>query len=277
MALSAKEMKSLKQTAKELRQDIVQTTVWAGGAHIGAALSIVEMLTIIYFKHAHLDSKNPQWEDRDRIVVSKGHAGVGVAPTLAKVGFFDRELLKDFNHFNSPFGMHLDSLKVPGLDASTGSLGHGLAQSVGMAWGSRFLKKDWKTYCILGDGECNEGSVWESAMAAGHFKLNNLIAFVDRNGLMMDGTTEQVMKLEPLPDKFRAFGWNVHVVDGHDFNALNDVIEAAWSQKDRPTMVIANTVKGKGVDFMENEIKWHYGSMDSALADKALASIEASA
>ncbi len=274
MPLTGKELSALQQRAKKLRKDIVDTTVWAGGAHIGGANSIVDILNILYFKYARVDTKNPQWADRDRIIVSKGHAGVGVAAVLAEKGFYKKELLKTFNHFMSPFGMHLDCHRVPGLDVSTGSLGHGLAQGVGLAWGARFQGKDWKTFVILGDGECNEGSVWEAAMSASQFKLDNLITIVDRNGLMMDGTTEQVMGLEPFDKKWEAFGFKVRIIDGHDFTQLADALDFALENKGGPVVIIANTVKGKGVDFIENDVRWHYGSMDSALAKKAMESID---
>jgi transketolase len=169
--------------------------------------------------------------------------------------------------------MHLDGLKVPGVDASTGSLGHGLSMAVGMAMGARFQGKSWLTYCLLGDGECDEGSVWEAAMAAHHHKIDNLITFVDRNHLMIDGPTEEVMSLEPLGDKWRAFGWNVREIDGHDYAQIGEAIEAAQRAKGTPVVIIANTVKGKGVDFMENKVQWHYGSVDSDLAARAKASI----
>lgn len=274
MALTAKELASLKERAKKLRKDMVDTTVWAGGAHIGGAMSITDILNILYFKYVNVDPKNPQWPDRDRVIVSKGHAGVGVAPVLAEKGFFKKELLKEFNHFMSPFGMHLDCHRVPGLDVSTGSLGHGLPQGVGLAWGARHQGKSWRTYVVLGDGECNEGSVWEAAMAAAQFKLSNLVTFVDRNGLMMDGTTEQVMGLEPFAKKWEAFGFVVKEIDGHDYQQLADAIEFAHGYTQGPVVIIAKTVKGKGIDFIENDVRWHYGSMDSALAKKARDSID---
>jgi transketolase len=170
--------------------------------------------------------------------------------------------------------MHLDSLKVKGVDASTGSLGHGLPMAVGMALGARVQKQSWLTYCILGDGECNEGSIWEAAMAASQFKLTNLITFVDRNKLMIDGPTEEVMGLEPFADKWKAFGFIVKEVDGHSFSELSAAIESAQSEKKGPVVIIANTFKGKGVDFMENQVKWHYGGLDTELVETAKASVD---
>jgi transketolase len=272
--LTEQEIRDLKKRAKSLRLDVIDTTVWAGGAHIGGALSCADILVALYFKYARINPADPDWADRDRVVLSKGHSGVGFAPVLAARGFFDREQLKEFNHFKSPFGMHLDSRKVRGVDASTGSLGHGLSIAVGLGLGARLQKKSWLTYCILGDGECNEGSVWEAAMAAHHFGLTNVITFVDRNGLMIDGKTETIMALEPFADKWRAFGWIVREIDGHDFRQIGDAIEYAQQEKSGPVVIIARTVKGKGVDFMEGQVKWHYGSMDSALAAKAKQSVE---
>ncbi|MCU0821130.1 MAG: transketolase [Spirochaetes bacterium] len=273
MPITDQEIKDLKQKAKEIRLDIIDTTVWAGGAHIGGAMSMVEILTLLYFKYLNIDPARPDWADRDRLVLSKGHGGVGIAPVLAKRGYYEKELLKQFNHFKSPFGMHLDSLKVKGVDTSTGSLGHGLSMAVGLAIGARMQNKPWLTYCVLGDGECNEGSVWEAAMSASHFKVTNLITIVDRNSLMIDGPTEKIMALEPFPDKWKAFGFIVREVDGHDYKALSGAIDYAQKEKSAPVVIIAKTIKGKGVDFMENEFKWHYGSIDSALAEKAKASV----
>ena len=274
MPLSPDEIRSLQAKAKELRSLMIDVTVWSGGAHIGGSLSAADLLTALYYKYLRIRPEEPDWADRDRFVLSKGHGGVGLASVLADRGYFSKELLRQFNHFKSPFGMHLDSLKVPGVDASTGSLGHGLSMAVGMAMGARFQGKSWLTYCLLGDGECDEGSVWEAAMAAHHHKVDNLITFVDRNRLMIDGPTEDVMALEPLADKWRAFGWSVREIDGHDYAQIGEAIEAAQQAKGTPLVIIANTVKGKGVDFMENKVQWHYGSVDSDLAAKAKASIE---
>jgi transketolase len=170
--------------------------------------------------------------------------------------------------------MHLDGNKVHGVDASTGSLGHGLSMALGMALGARVQGRTWRTYCILGDGECNEGSVWEAAMAASHFKAVNLTTFVDRNRLMIDGPTEEVMGLEPLADKWRAFGFEVREVDGHDFAALAESIDFSRTYTDAPVVIIAHTIKGKGVDFMENDVRWHYGGLDTDLIAKAKASVD---
>ncbi len=274
MPLTKEERQKLYAQAKQLRKDIVDVTNWAGGAHIGGGLSVIDILTILYFKYLNINPKDPCWEDRDRLILSKGHAAVAYAPVLARRGFFDVEQLKTFNKFKSPFGMHPDSCKVCGCDASTGSLGHGLSMVVGMALGARVLGKALKVYCVLGDGECNEGTVWEAMMAAAQFKLTNLITIIDRNGLMIDGPTEKVMGIEPLEEKLAAFGMEVVNVDGHDMDALSEGIDKALAAQAKPVAILANTVKGKGVDFMENQVPWHYGSVDAALKEKAHASIE---
>lgn len=274
MPVTDTELAALKKAAHQLRNDIIDVTYWAGGAHIGGAMSMTEIMVILYHKYLNINPADPQWADRDRVVLSKGHGGVGYASLLARKGYFDFEQLKEFNKFMSPFGMHLDCLKVRGVDVSTGSLGHGLPIAAGMALGARTQKKTWRTYCILGDGECNEGSNWEAAMAINHYKLTNLITFVDRNKLMIDGTTEQIMGLEPFADKWRAFGFNVIEADGHDFVKLGDAIDAAQAETAAPTVIIAHTVKGKGVDFMENQVKWHYGGLDTDTRDKAKESVD---
>ncbi len=276
MPITESEISSLKEQARNIRHDIIDTTVWSGGAHIGGALSMVEIMTILYFKYLNIKPDNPQWEDRDRVVLSKGHGGVGYAPVLAAKGYFHRDELKEFNHFMSKFGMHLDSLKVRGVDVSTGSLGHGLPMAVGLALGARLQKKSWKTYCILGDGECNEGTVWEAAMSAAHFKVTNMVTFVDRNRMMIDGPTESVMALEPFTDKWKSFGFIVKDIDGHDFKALAETIDFAHQEQSAPVVIICHTKKGKGVDFMEDQVKWHYGSIDSDLAEKAHESVSRS-
>lgn len=273
MPIAPNEKQMLLDTARDLRLTIVDVMAWSGGAHIGGSLSIVDILTILYFKYLKVDPKNPKWEDRDRFILSKGHTAAGYIPALAKKGFFPTEELKSFNHFGSPFAMHPDSNKVIGCDASTGSLGHGLSMAAGLGLGARYLGKNYKTVCLMGDGECCEGSVWEAAMSIAHFKLCNVIPVVDRNRLMIDGFTEDIMALEPFADKWRAFGFEVIEIDGHNFDQLDSAFEKAWAATDKPVMILANTVKGKGIDFMENNVVYHYASGDSAVCEKAKASI----
>jgi len=274
MPLSKEEKTRLEKKAHELRLLSLETVIWAGSGHIGGALSAMDIMTILHHKYMKLDPKRPDWAERDRFICSKGHVGVGYSPVLADLGYFDRELLKDYNHTGSSLGMHLDSTKVPGVEASTGSLGHGLAVGLGMCLGARVQKQLWKTFVLLGDGECDEGAVWESAMAAPFFKATNLIAIVDRNKCMIDGPTEKVMALEPFADKWRAFGWEVLEVNGHDFDALAAAFEKALAAKDKPVVIIADTVKGEGIDFIEGDYKWHYGSFDADKAAKARMSLE---
>ena len=273
MALSPQEKQRLKDIARELRLTVIDVMAWSGGAHVGGSLSIIDILTILYFKYLDVNPADPQWDERDRFILSKGHAAAGLIPVLAKRGFFPEETLKTFNHFGSPFAMHPDSNKVIGCDASAGSLGHGLSMAVGMALGARQRKMPWKTVCLMGDGECCEGSIWEAAMSAPHFKLGNLIGIVDRNRFMIDGETEDVMPLEPFADKWRAFGWEVVEVDGHDFDQLDEALARAWVATDVPVLILAHTIKGKGVDFMENNVVYHYASADSELCARAKASI----
>ena len=273
MPLTEQELADLRRTAAKIRRDIADVTGWSGGAHIGGALSMADILTLLYWRHMNIDPAHPNWEDRDRFVLSKGHGGVGHAVVLANRGYFPMEELKSFNETGSKLGMHLDSHKAVGCEVSTGSMGHGLCQAVGLALGARVLKKDWRVFCVVGDGESNEGSIWEAAMSAAHYKLGNLVGFLDRNHLMIDGETETVMALEPLADKWAAFGWETRVVDGHDLAALSGAIEHALDFKKGPVMLVCDTVKGKGVDFMENKAAWHYGGLGAELVSKAKASI----
>ena len=273
MPITEAEKIELSNRAKELRLKIVDVMVYSGGAHVGGSLSIAELLTMLYFKYLRIDPENPGWEDRDRFILSKGHAAAGYIPELALRGYFPVEELKTFNHFGSPFAMHPDCNKIRGCDASAGSLGHGLSMAVGLGLGARYLKKTYKTVCLLGDGECCEGSVWGAAMSLAHFKLDNVVTIVDRNRLMIDGFTEDVMSLEPFSDKWRAFGFDVIEIDGHDIDAIASALDRAWAANGKPVLILANTVKGKGVDFMENDVKWHYGSADSELAQRARESV----
>jgi len=273
MPLDGAELKRLQDKAKTIREDIVYVTEKCGGSHIGGAMSQTDVMVALYYKFMKIDPKNPTWEERDRFILSKGHGGVGHAVVLADAGYYEKSLLDDFNKTGSPFGMHLDAKKVKGVDTSTGSLGHGLPIAVGMSLGARLQKQDWHTYVMLGDGECNEGSNWEAAMSAAHYKITNMTVIVDRNMLMIDGPTEDVMGLEPFNGKWEAFGFRVIEIDGHDYNQICDAIEQSHAETEKPVVIIAKTKKGKGIDFMEDKASWHYAGLDSEMAKKCLESI----
>ena len=273
MSLAAEELKRLKEIALRIREGIIEVTYTCGGAHIGGALSQTDLMVALYYKYMKIDPKKPLLDNRDRFILSKGHGGVGHAVILGDLGFFPKEELQDFNKTGSPFGMHLDCLKVKGVDASTGSLGHGLSIGIGMAMGAKLLGQKWHTWVLLGDGELHGGPNWESAMSAAHFGLTNLTAIVDRNRLCIDGDTEDIMALEPIGDKWEAFGWKTLQINGHDYEQICDAIEAAQAEKKKPVVIIADTVKGKGVDFMEGVSGWHYGGLDEQNRDNALASV----
>ena len=274
MPLSKTEWLALEKKANELRNLCLDTTFWAGSGHIGGGMSVMDIMTVLYHKYLNIKVDDPQWEDRDRFIMSKGHAGIACAPVLVDKGFNDPEQLKTFNLTNSKMGIHLDSNKVIGVDASTGSLGHGLSIALGTGLAARVLGKDYKTYCVLGDGECDEGSNWEAAMAMAQFKVTNVISFVDRNKCMIDGRTEDVMGLEPFADKWRAFGFIVKEVDGHNLSELCDAIDFALGQDEAPVMIIANTIKGAGIDYMADDYHWHYGAIDEPHYKDAKASLE---
>jgi transketolase len=273
MSLTKQEWVRLEDKANDLRNLTLQTTFWAGSGHVGGSFSAIDMLTALYYKYMKFDPKNPDDPDRDRCVVSKGHIGIALASMFADLGLIAKEDLKTFNHTGSKLGMHLDSNKVKGLDTSTGSLGHGSALALGLALAARLDKKNHKVYLLLGDGECNEGSVWEAAMATAHFKTTNLITIVDRNHNMIDGNTEDVMALEPFADKWKAFGFDVKVINGHRFDEISEAIEYAQNAKDKPVCIISDTVKGAGISFMAGNYKWHYGAIDEEKFNSAKADL----
>lgn len=265
----------LQNKATDMRIEIIKLMAIAGGGHVGGALSMIDILVVLYNHVLNIDPANPQWEERDRFILSKGHGSLAFCPVLANAGFFPKEELSNFNQLDSKFGMHPDMHKVPGVEMSTGSLGHGLPVSVGVALSARLDNAKWRVYCFLGDGECNEGSIWEAAMSASHYKLGNLIAIVDRNGFTIDGPTEKIMSLEPFAKKWEAFGWNTIEIDGHNFEQIIDTFEKLPpAHTDKPTVIIAKTIKGKGVSFMENQSSWHYGGLDAKKEEAAIHEIE---
>ncbi|MGN1042116.1 MAG: transketolase [Christensenellales bacterium] len=272
MVLTKGEWLRLEEKANELRNLTLKTTHWAGGGHIGGCFSAIDIMTALYYKYLNFDPKNPTAPDRDRFIISKGHIGLAIASTFADLGLINKEDLKGFNSTGSKLAVHLDSKKVPGLEVSTGSLGHGSCIALGIALAGRIQNKRYKTFVMLGDGECNEGSVWEAAMATANYNVTDLITIVDRNHNMIDGNTEDVMKLEPFADKWKSFGFDVKVINGHRFDEICEAIEYALEAKDKPVCIIADTVKGAGVEFMEGNYKWHYGVVD----DEKLAACEES-
>ena len=269
MALSKAEWIELEHKASDLRQLALDTCNWAGSAHMGGSLSSADFLTLLYHKYLNFDPQNYTDPKRDRCIVSKGHIGVILAALFAQLGLVDKEDLKTFNLTGSKLGMHLDSNKVKGLEASTGSLGHGSALALGDALAARVQNNPHKTWVLLGDGECDEGSVWEAAMATAHYKVTDLITVVDRNKAMIDGPTEDVLALEPFADKWRAFGFDVIEVDGHHMKKLSEAMEQAMAAAEKPVCIILDTVKGEGISFMAGDYKWHYGAMDSEKYEKA--------
>lgn len=273
MPLTRQEWTHLEDTAHRLRRLTLDTVVWAGSGHIGGSLSSTDVLTVLYHHVMNFSAETMDDPDRDRFVLSKGHIGVGFTPVLADLGCFPIDWLTRYNQTGSPLGMHPAADKVPGVEVSTGSLGHGLSLSAGMALGAKTAQRDFRVFCLLGDGECNEGSVWEAAMAASHYHLDNLVAFVDRNHAMIDGPTADIMGLEPFDAKWEAFGWHTQTVKGNDIPAIVEATEQALATTGRPSMIILDTVKGEGIDFIEGDFAWHYGSFDAdrkARAEEAL-------
>lgn len=268
----------LEKKADELRRLTLQTAVWGGSGHLGGALSAIDAMTILYHRYMKLDPKNPDLPDRDRFILSKGHAAVGYAPVLVDYGFMPESELHIFNLTGAKIGMHLDSNKVKGVDCSTGSLGHGISIGVGFALSAKLKKQDYMTYVLCGDGEMNEGSNWEAIMSAAQFKLSNLVVMVDNNKCMIDGRVKDEMNIEPIDKKFRAFNFNTYKIPGHNFKELSKAIEAAIDNSknsDKPTAIILETFKGEGVDFMRDNYLWHYGSLDEEKKNQALASLDA--
>lgn len=250
----------LVEKSKFIRLETVRLVDIAKSGHYTSVFSCAELFSVLYYHVLNFDSENAEWEDRDRFVLSKGHAAIGLYPVLADHGFFPKEWLDTYTRVGSPLGDHPDMRKVPGIDFSSGSLGQGLSVSVGMALGGKMNKKDFTVYCMLGDGELNEGQIWEAAMSAANFKLNNLVAIVDRNQMSLDGFTEEVMPVNPIDEKFKAFGWEVKQVDGHGLEALLEVFdEVVKMNREKPLVIIADTIKGKGVAGMELNNDWHLG------------------
>ncbi len=249
--------RELLRIAYEIRRGAVTAVYSAASGHPGGSLSIAEILSYLYFEEMNIDPKDPKKAERDRFVLSKGHAAPGLYAALALRGFFPVDELTTLRQIDSVLQGHPDMKHIPGIDMSTGSLGLGISAACGMALAAKYQHKDYRVWSIVGDGESEEGQVWEAAMFAAHYKLDNLAIFVDWNGLQIDGPVAEVMNPTPLDEKFRAFGWNVIMIDAHDLDAIEAAVELAKTTKGKPTAIIAKSVKGKGVSYMENEVNWH--------------------
>ena len=251
------DIKELTKKTVEVRKGIIEAVYWAQSGHPGGSLSVADILTVLYFDEMNIDEKNPNWEDRDRLVLSKGHCSPALYSCLANRGYFPIEDLKTFRKIDSYLQGHPDKNKVPGVDMTTGSLGQGLSAANGMAIAAKMDNKDYRVYCILGDGEIEEGQIWEAAMTSNKYKLDNLCVIVDNNNLQIDGTIEEVMSSYPIDEKFRSFGFEIIKIDGHDIEEIKKAFEVAKNIKGKPTCIIAKTVKGKGISYMENQVGWH--------------------
>jgi len=269
------ELKQLQITACKIRMGIIDATHGAKAGHPGGSLSATEMFTYLYFKEMNIDPKNQKWEDRDRFVLSKGHTAPGLYSTLAHRGFFPVEDLVTLRHIDSYLQGHPNMNTVPGVDMSTGSLGQGISVAVGMALGLKHQGKSARVYTLLGDGEIQEGQVWEACMAAAHYKLDNFVAIVDNNGLQIDGDIAKVMSPYPIVDKLEAFGFNTIAIDGHDFEQIEAAFENAKQTKGKPTAIVMKTTKGKNVSFMENNAGWHGKAPNDAEHEQAIGELKA--
>ena len=270
MAHTPMSIEELKRTAGIIRCDIIEMICTAGAGHPGGSLSATDVVTALYFRLMRIDPKNPGWPDRDRFILSKGHACPVWYAALAERGYFDKAHLATLRRLNSILQGHPDMHKTPGIDMTVGSLGHGMSAGLGMALSARLRQKDYHTWVVVGDGESQEGSIWEAAMAAAKWKLDNFTVILDRNHLQNDGCVDDEMPIEPVADKWRAFGWHVDAIDGHNMEQVVAALEAARERKGLPTLILAETVKGKGVSFMENVADWHGKAPCQREADQAL-------
>ena len=269
-----KKITNSEELAWKIRRDAIEMTHIGHSSHIASVLSVADIIAVLYADIMNYDCQNPNWNDRDRLILSKGHAGAAIYAALAEEGFFNREELKTHYADGSRLSGHVFHKGVPGIEISTGSLGHGLSIGAGIALAAKSDEKNFKTYVILGDGECDEGSIWECALFANQFKLNNLIAIVDHNKMQSLDYCENTIKLEPLDKKWETFGWNVIRIDGHDHQELKTALRKAKLETKGPTVIIADTIKGKGISFMENNIIWHYRFPDGEDYDKAIKELE---
>lgn len=271
--MNKERLQALKKQSTINRKHIIDAIFSASSGHPGGSLSCIDILTALYFNEMKIDPKNPKWEDRDRFVLSKGHCAPALYACLAERGFFDKAALNTLRKTDSFLEGHPSMKTVPGVDMSTGSLGQGISTAVGMALSAKMSSKKNRVYTILGDGEIQEGQVWEALMAAAHYKLDNLVAFLDHNGLQIDGDIKEVMNPEPVVEKFRAFNWHVIKIDGHDFAQIEDALRQARQVSGRPVMIVAECCKGKGVSFMENQAGWHGNAPSADQRETAIAEL----
>lgn len=257
MKADKKLTQKLELKATQMRKEILEMIVGGRGTHIASAFSIIDILVYLYEKVIKVDPKNFADVNRDRFILSKGHGGAALYVILANYGFFPKEVLKTYCSEGGILGGHPDRFLIPGVEASTGSLGHGLSIAVGLALANKINRIDSRIYCLVGDGECNEGTVWEACMTASHHKLDNLVLIVDNNGMMISGFTKDILDPISFPQKFKSFGWNTIEINGHDFGEFQSVFNKVPIKNEKPTVVIANTIKGKGISFMENKSQWH--------------------
>ena len=267
------DFKELEKAANNIRISVIKSIHASGSGHPGGSLSAADIAAALYFHEMNIDPQNPKMENRDKFILSKGHAGPLQYAALAERGFFPKEELLSLRKMGSRLQGHPDYKKLPGIEMSTGSLGQGFAASTGMALANRLDKKESRVYVLLGDGELQEGIVWEAAMSAAHYKLDNLVAIIDWNGLQIDGANDDVMTVRPIDEKFKSFGWNVIMIDGHDFSQITDAFASARNCKGRPTAVVAKTCKGKGVSFMENNAGWHGKAPNEEEAKQAVSEL----
>ena len=273
--MDSSEIRQLQILAAKARQGAILGTYHAKSGHPGGSLSAADIFTYLYFKEMRVDSADPDWEDRDRFVLSKGHCCPSLYAVLSLKGFFDWKELESLRHIGAMLQGHPDMKKTPGIDMSTGSLGQGVSAACGMALAAKLDNKDYRTYTVLGDGEVEEGQVWEAAMFASHNKLDNLVIIVDQNGLQIDGPVADVAGIEPLDKKFEAFGFEVIKIDGHDFEQIAAALDKAKTVKGKPTAILARTVKGKGVSFMEDQVGWHGVAPNKEQYELATAELQA--
>lgn len=268
--LTATDISDLENKARLIRQDIIKMLVVAGSGHTAGPLGMSDIFTALYSKILKIDPENPDWEERDRLVLSCGHYCPVLYATMSEAGFFPTEELKTLRKLGSRLQGHPHRESLPGVEITSGPLGSGLSESCGMALAGKMNQKDWRVICLMSDGEQDEGNTWEGVMFASKYKLDNLVALIDRNHIQIDGTTESIMPIEPLAEKYKSFGWEVTEIDGHNFNEIIDAFDKEKTIKEKPTVIIANTIPGKGVSFMENKFEWHGKAPNKEEGEKAL-------